>query len=183
MSRTRANRLMQIPTSLWSSHLVGGLVQSGHQDALMVYIFLASSPWGHCSGLQTADPEGIGNALGMQVEHVHRCIEILADAGALTYDPLCDWIWLHDQALIQMGLNEKRVTISDRDLRVRGIVSQWNECPSTALRALFCHRYGRCLHVGPQIEGYEHLDDRKIRELHAEHIVGPSHLESAVGGI
>jgi hypothetical protein len=140
----------KIPARFWSSP-TGQLVRSQGQPALVVALYLLSSPHSSMLGFYYLPLPTLAHETAFSsIEGASKALQSLSEVGFATYDEAFEEVWIPTMPAMQIG-----ESLAPKDLLVRGLKKELQEVRSSPFFNQFLDIYAERYHLGdvPRSEG------------------------------
>lgn len=125
----------KISPSFWTGK-TGKAIKAGGQEAVVVAMYLMSSPHSNMIGLYYLPMMYLAHETGMGFEGASKGLQRACEAGFCSYDEASEVVWVHEMARYQIAYE-----LSANDNRVKGIQREVDSVPENPFVSLFYDKY------------------------------------------
>ena len=117
----------KISPSFWTGK-TGKAIKAGGQEAVVVAMYLMSSPHSNMIGLYYLPMMYLAHETGMGLEGASKGLQRVCEAGFCSYDEVSEVVWVHEMARYQIADELKA-----NDLRTKGVQREIDSVPENPL--------------------------------------------------
>ena len=136
----------KISPSFWTGK-TGKAIKAGGQEAVVVAMYLMSSPHSNMIGLYYLPMMYLAHETGMGFEGASKGLQRACEAGFCSYDEASEVVWVHEMARYQIADELKA-----NDLRTKGVQREIDSVPENPFISAFYDRYGIAFNLKKQAE-------------------------------
>jgi hypothetical protein len=115
----------------------GKALKAGGYEAVMVGLYLMTSPHANMLGLYYVPEIYIAHETGLGIEGASKGLRGCIQAGFCSYDSGSEMVWVHEMARYQVG-----EALDPKDKRSKGVQNDYDALPSNPYLAEFFDKYG-----------------------------------------
>lgn len=134
----------QVMPTFWTGK-TGRALRTAGPEAIVVALYLVTSPHSNWLGLYYLPKAFIGHETGLQPGAVTDALAHCVEAGFCQYDESSEMVWVVEMAGFQIG-----ASLNPNDNRVTGIKRTLASLPKSTLLDKFSSHYPGLLHLGPR---------------------------------
>ncbi|WP_157266505.1 hypothetical protein [Azohydromonas aeria] len=132
----------QIGPQFWSSSATGRAIRKKGSEAVVVALYLMSSPHSNMLGLYYQPMLYMAHETGLGIEGATKGLQRCIEANFCSYDEASEMVWVHEMALYQIAEE-----LSPGDKRVTGVQKEYDAVPDCPYLVAFFERYGGNFHM------------------------------------
>ena len=136
----------KISPSFWTGK-TGKAIKAGGQEAVVVAMYLMSSPHSNMIGLYYLPMMYLAHETGLGLEGASKGLQMACEAGFCSYDEASEVVWVHEMARYQIADELKA-----NDLRTKGVQREIDSVPENPFISAFYDRYGIAFNLKKQAE-------------------------------
>lgn len=132
----------QIGPQFWSTSKTGRAIRKKGAEAVVVAMYLMSSPHSNMLGLYYQPMLYMAHETGLGIEGADKGLRSCIEAGFCSFDEPSEMVWVHEMALYQIGDDLKA-----NDKRCVGVQKEYDTLPDCPFLAPFFERYRAVFHM------------------------------------
>jgi hypothetical protein len=132
----------QVGPQFWSTSKTGREIRKKGAEAVVVAMYLMSSPHSNMLGLYYQPLLYMAHETGLGIEGASKGLRSCIEVGFCSFDEASEVMWVHEMALYQIGEGLK-----PKDKRCAGVQKEYDAAPECPFLGAFYERYKDVFHL------------------------------------
>ena len=142
----------KISPQFWTGK-TGKAIKAGGPDAVVVAVYLMSSPHSNMIGMYYLPMMYLAHETGLGIEGASKGLRRALEAGFCSYDEASEVVWVHEMARYQIADE-----LAANDNRVKGIQREIDSVPENPFVSAFYDKYSAAFKLKKQAENASPLE-------------------------